>query len=373
MLGKIFFILLFSMSICYNLVFANDYKTIKSAIKKEEQELSKLKDTGKDLARRLVLIESKLNNHRSILRLADREIYVKQIGLENVLKDIKRKEREIVTIKLSIKRSMIYLSESAEYGMINILIGLQDANNLIASMEILSFANDRLFANIDRLDNDLIVLADLKLNEEEQLKSLSESRIVKEEALNEISKDNKRYSNILSKVRKDTKAQQRVISNLKKKEADLERALRDSRARKNVVNNSRGSGFGMLSGKLSFPIKGEVIDRFGNQLLEDTGVYFFNKGLKIETKTETDVIVPYNGTVQFADYIKGFLYLVVVSHDGGYYTVYGNMNRLKVSQGDSISKGAVVGVIDAISTSPSYLYLEVRKGETALDPLLWFK
>ncbi len=397
MMFKIFIILFFLLSFCYNSFSSNDYKELRSTIKKEEKELLQLKNSGKDLSRKINLINSKLENHKNALRLLNDTIKISSSRLKEIERDISIKEREIKENNEAISRSMVYLVDSLQHGVSNILIGRDDKVDVVASMEILSLANKKLLRYIDVLNLDIVNLDILKEEAKIESDNLSEIKVLREIELKAVADESNSYKKALKEVKDDETAQRAVVNNLKEREKALERRIKESEDRKKrelaakkkreedrrntrdendrqdraVVDSS--SGFVKSKGSLSYPIKGKIVERFGRHLIEDANTYFFNKGIRISSNSNTMVILPFDGTVQFADYVKGFLNLVIVSHDGGYYTVYGNLSSVNVSSGDILKQGSSLGMINGSSSMPSQLYLEVRKSEDALNPEEWFR
>ena len=396
MMFKIFFILFFLLSFCYNSYSSNDYKELRSTIKKEEKELLQLKNSGKDLSKKISLINSKLENHKNVLRLLNETIKGSSSRLKEIERNVANKEREILENKKAISRSMVYLVDSLQHGVANILIARDDKVDVIASMEILSLANNKLLRYIDVLNLDIEKLDILKQDAKIESDNLSEIKALREIEFKAVVDESNSYKTALKEVKNDENAQKAVVNNLKKRERALERRIKESEDRKKRelavkkkrdVNNRKAreitrennkviegsSAFAKAKGSLSYPIKGKIVERFGRQLIEDANTYFFNKGIRISTSSNSVVTLPFDGKVEFADYVKGFLNLVIVSHDGGYYTVYGNLSSLNVSAGDILKKGSSLGMMNGSKAMPSQLYLEIRKSEDALNPEIWFR
>ncbi len=191
----------------------------------------------------------------------------------------------------------------------------------------------------------------------------------KDSALKALNREQLEYERELTLLRNDEAGRIEYVEMLEFRRKEL-----DEKIKNNVSSetNNISSGFGKLKGKLPYPINGKIIDGYGKRYIKEAGVNFFNKGIKIAPKSDTDVLCIYTGNVVFADYMKGFENLVVVSHGDNYYTVYGNLTSLKVSQGDKISSGNSLGTISIDQDyNTSYLYFEIRLKENALNPVEW--
>ena len=67
--------------------------------------------------------------------------------------------------------------------------------------------------------------------------------------------------------------------------------------------------------------------------------------------------------------------MVILDHENGYFTVYGNLLDAAVEKGAAdtptrVRRGAVIGRIGATAEGPQpALHFEIRKGNTAIAPL----
>ena len=62
--------------------------------------------------------------------------------------------------------------------------------------------------------------------------------------------------------------------------------------------------------------------------------------------------------------------LVKIQHDNGYITYYAHMSAFRVSKGDKVEQGQIVGLRGSTgrSTGP-HLHFEIRKGNKPENPL----
>jgi septal ring factor EnvC (AmiA/AmiB activator) len=66
---------------------------------------------------------------------------------------------------------------------------------------------------------------------------------------------------------------------------------------------------------------------------------------------------------------------VVLSHGGGYYTIYLYLDDLQVAEGDEVLRGQAIGSIGrgTDSTSPHIEFQLRVPGGQAVDPLPWLR
>ncbi len=81
-------------------------------------------------------------------------------------------------------------------------------------------------------------------------------------------------------------------------------------------------------------------------------------------------MAPADGVVKFADSFKGFGRVIIMSHKNGYNTVMTNLGTLDVLVGQDVLGGEPVG---RMSADRPEMYLEVRRGNAAVDPARLFK
>jgi murein DD-endopeptidase MepM/ murein hydrolase activator NlpD len=71
----------------------------------------------------------------------------------------------------------------------------------------------------------------------------------------------------------------------------------------------------------------------------------------------------------YSDPLGGYGKLVVIQHEDGITSHYGHCNALKVSPGQTIRAGEIIGTVGStgISTGP-HLHFEIRKNGEPTDP-----
>ena len=113
--------------------------------------------------------------------------------------------------------------------------------------------------------------------------------------------------------------------------------------------------------KLSWPSKGNVIDRF------DDGK---NKGIDISGKSGDPIQAAADGKVVYAgNSLRGYGNLVIVKHDNTYLTAYAHNKTLLVKEGDSVKKAQKIAEMGNTDADQVKLHFEVRKNGKPVDPM----
>ncbi|ATE62669.1 peptidase M23 [Thauera sinica] len=129
--------------------------------------------------------------------------------------------------------------------------------------------------------------------------------------------------------------------------------------------------FGQLRGQLHFPVRGELIGRFGAQRAEGGTTW---KGVFIRAASGSDVRAVAAGEVVFSDWLRGYGNLLIIDHGGDYLSVYGNNDALLKEVGAAVKGGDVVASVGAGGgVADSGLYFEIRHQGRPLDPMQWVR
>lgn len=93
-------------------------------------------------------------------------------------------------------------------------------------------------------------------------------------------------------------------------------------------------------------------------------------GVDFKLKIGTPVYAPADGVVTYASYMRGGGYTVIISHKGGYRTVYMHLSKYDVRKGQQVRIGQVIAKSGntGYSTGP-HLHYEVHVNGRAVDPL----
>ena len=123
-----------------------------------------------------------------------------------------------------------------------------------------------------------------------------------------------------------------------------------------------------------WPIRGGIghISMFFGQAINPfTGQYYIHRGIDLSTFRQGDpIIATADGQVVVVEYDHGgFGNNVVIRHRHGFFTRYAHMRSFRVSVGQMIQQGDVIGYIGntGLSTGP-HLHYEVHIGSDVVDP-----
>lgn len=139
------------------------------------------------------------------------------------------------------------------------------------------------------------------------------------------------------------------------------------------TNIKLSSDFQSNKGKLPWPVKGVVIEKFGqhNHPLFKGVKLPFNNGVNISTDLNSKVSAVFDGTVKQVIAIPGYNQCVLIQH-GKYFTFYCKLSNVFVKVGDNVKTGQELGILSA-NQNTSTLHFELWNGTTKQNPELWLR
>jgi septal ring factor EnvC (AmiA/AmiB activator) len=206
-------------------------------------------------------------------------------------------------------------------------------------------------------------MAELRQIEEEHQRTLAEFRSREVEAtsrLDVIAADEQRMTGLMSSLE-----QQRI-------EEDRRRTLSGLPAPAGAELS------GLDAGRLEWPVGGAIAYGFGVARVAG-GAMLRRNGLGIAAPTGAPVTAVRSGTVVHAGPFEGYGPSVIVSHGGGYYTLYLYLEDVGTVQGRRVEAGQVVGTVGG-SDTPEGPHIEFQLRAPldggppqAVDPLPWLR
>jgi murein DD-endopeptidase MepM/ murein hydrolase activator NlpD len=121
-----------------------------------------------------------------------------------------------------------------------------------------------------------------------------------------------------------------------------------------------------------WPARGRITSPYGMRVI--SGRKDFHAGIDIGGPTGTNIIAAESGRVSYAGYMRGYGNVIILSHDGGYSTVYGHNSVNLVKKGQYVKKGSVIAKMGRTgnATGP-HLHFEIRSGGKPVNPQSYLK
>jgi len=136
--------------------------------------------------------------------------------------------------------------------------------------------------------------------------------------------------------------------------------------------------FSRLQGQLALPVSGRIDRAFGSK----DGNGGVMQGDMVATQSAAIVTAPSDGNVLYAGQFRSYGQLLILDAGDGYHIVLAGLDRINVSEGQSVLAGEPVGAMGetrlasvAAVTSRNAgpeLYVEFRKDGKPIDPAPWW-
>jgi murein DD-endopeptidase MepM/ murein hydrolase activator NlpD len=117
--------------------------------------------------------------------------------------------------------------------------------------------------------------------------------------------------------------------------------------------------------------KGHITSMWGWRADPFTGSREFHNGIDIGAPEGTEVMAAREGTVDEVGTSNALGNYVVITHSGGYQTVYGHLSVIGVTLRQRVGTGSIIGAVGhtGMATGP-HLHFEVRTKAGTTDPLM---
>lgn len=187
---------------------------------------------------------------------------------------------------------------------------------------------------------------------QQQQQQLSEARTSQQASVNELQALLKQQGNQLSYLRQNETTLQNTINEL----------------RRLAERNRDLSGLTAGRGKYPWPLRGRVLQRFGQS--RQGGLA--SRGILIQGVSGANVQSIADGRVIYADWLKGYGWVIVVDHGKGFMSLYGHNQSLLKQPGDNVRAGDAIAQVGASGgQADPALYFEIREKGEAVNPLNW--
>lgn len=149
----------------------------------------------------------------------------------------------------------------------------------------------------------------------------------------------------------------------------LERGIfsRDIRAPRSFLDS--GSLGSLLKG-LQWPVPSsrKISSRFGRRWGKQ------HNGIDISARRGSTIVAAEAGRVIYSGReLAGFGHMIVIRHQGSFYTLYAHNQKNYVKSGQWVKRGRPIGEVGNSGRSTGYhLHFEVRRGDHPLNPLAFF-
>ena len=360
-------------------------KEINSLLKDEKKELKILK---KKIARQEKLLSSvgkkegkllgKLKKINNQIKLKERELKIYQWNslinkkkLAKLEKNLNINKKELKAQKIILGKRFRQIYKEGPVFPLKVAFSSESMSDLLQRLKYMELV----------AEHDANLMADYRIRLD-GLNGEKESLLAVRAKLVRLEKDALGKQGEFEKARKDKKYFLKKIK--KKKRLGIQTRKELLKARNNL-NDLIGklltklvSGAGLditdKKGRLSLPVKGKILNKFGRQKDKQFASFIVHNGINIRVRTGVSVRSVFDGKVLYSGELEGYGNLVIIGHGKDYHSLYGHLDRISVKQNQMVQTGDIIGLSgDTGSLIGETLYFEMRKNGKPIEPVRWFK
>ena len=351
-----------------------------------EQTNKMLKQTKKDetaTINKLQLINQNIKNQKQLIRSLDNEI----VALDREMNRLNNTRDSLQVILEGYKNDYAQMVRASHYARMQqspllFLLSSESFQQLARRARYLQeFARFRQtqVQRIERTQAEIDEQNELLLANKNSKQTALSSRKREQENLK---RDERKQQNMLTQLKSKEKDLNKQLQQQQKKKAELNKKI-DEMVRKAAEKASKttltkeqqllAGGFEANKGRLPWPVeKGMISGHFGKQQHPVySQVTIDNKGIYLQTVAGSKARAVYKGEVSSC-FMVANTYAVIIQH-GNYRTVYSNLSKLNVKQGDMVEPKQNIGTIftDPEQDQKTELYFQIYKDKSLLNPELW--
>ncbi len=332
-----------------------------------------LEDAEEDrsaLERQLAVTEktiSRLTRERRSLRQQAEQQQQKLQELENQARELTRTlDRQRESLKKQIRAAWM----EGDAPAVKVLLNEIDPDKISRTMTYYEYLSKD---TVDRLETFRQNLQELRTAQAEvqstrvELARTEESVAKRQQELTSSRQQRQKTLTALNADIQNRRSEREELESDRKRLEDLLEEVQQ--AINNIPSPNESQPFGSLRNKLPWPVKGQVLSRYGERYADGK---LRRNGMLIRTGEEAEIRAIHYGRVVFANWLRGFGLITIIDHGDGYMTLYGHSSSLFTSPGDWVASGEPIAQAGRTGgTDSPALYFEIRHNGKPDNPGRW--
>ncbi len=335
-----------------------------------EGQLADLKGREQAGLARLASLEEQIGLTRSYLARLNKQIAARSSEIARVAMEIEQTAAQAAARRRALGRRLTAIYRYGRLSPLTAVLSTRTVPEVYRRILYLRWvvnADHRLAAELSRLNTELAVQRSRLVAAQAELQRLQREQLDQQAKLDSAIAAE---SALLKKIRSEKATGQALQQQLAESTGRLGNLLANLERRKEAAR-SQSSGtptqFEAAKGSLPWPLRGQVIAAFGSKVHPRYKTKTSNLGIDIKAAPSALVQAVAAGRVAYADQFLGYGNLVIVDHDGGFYTLYANLTEMSAQVGKEVATGTKVG------TASDYLHFEIRKDGKSVNPIDWLQ
>lgn len=348
-----------------------------------QREMTQLQSRVRDTSRELLNIERQREASRNALRELEFQTDLLNENIEEATRLHAETQQRLQQRSADLNQRLRSIYKRGRTHSLQVLLSSRtfaDLLNRYKYLHLMTLYDRMVLQDVARLEREA---AWHEVELRESLRRLEGLRTEKAEEVAQVERLERQRQNTLSQFRQQESRTANRITELEREQArltsaiaDLERRRREEEARRATPARPATISTRDL-GSLQWPVDGEVVYRFGPDRKPD-GIVLKNQGIGIGAPAGTPVRAVEAGVVEYASAFPGYGPTVIVSHGGGYRTLYLYLRNISVQVGQQVTSGQALGTVGGEQTAEgAHIEFQVRvpqgNASEPVDPLTWLR
>lgn len=351
-----------------------------TAQQQQEQELADLQQQIQLSERQLKQQQQQLEQAEQQLQSADRELAKasdKVHSTEQERQQLSARQQQLnkeqAVLEDSLKQQQALLASQlksayslGQHDYSRMLLNQQDAGRLERVLSYYQYFNRARVEQLTALNSTIASLQQVLTELADKQQQLADTLRILQQQQQQLALAKSSQQQAVTKLQRTLQQQGRQLDYLRQNETSLQATLDELRRKAKQAREL--SGLSKQKGRLSWPLNGTLLQKFG----ESRQGGMSSRGILIQSSEGAQVHAVADGQVIYADWLKGYGWVIVLDHGDGFMSLYGhNQNLLKqpgarISAGESIALAGMSG-----GQANAGLYFEIRNKGEAVNPLSW--
>lgn len=344
---------------------ANQLKTIQQKQKVTHEKIKRLKVLEHLEKNKLYKNQQKLEQASSSLQYSKNQYSSLENQLAQMERELTASVAEFNNANIQMRKRIRQVYKNQRTGMFQLILTAKDLNSLLDVVYFEKIVLKKDYARMMTIKAKSQKIAMMKKNIEAKKIALAQSI----QSINSQQKNIKyaiaQNQNMINKYKTDRKTYERAERELARQSASIQNMIARNKGTSTVKISSTG---------FMRPISGRITSPFGWRTHPIFNSRTFHSGVDIAGPNRGSIRASNSGKVIYSGWYGGYGKVVILDHGTvngrPITTLYAHMSTIKVSQGQFVNKGEVVGYegTTGYSTGP-HVHFEVRVNGKPNNPL----
>lgn len=358
-------------------------------IERERKALEKIQGRIQEKEKKAQEAEKKRESVLQAIQSLDQRLVRYRQEHHAINRQLKKKDREIEEMsgRLATLQSGIQARQDAisarlrvqymegRFGNLKTLLASRSYSDFQSRFQYLSAVSQREYEIMAAYRKDATQIQTVERQREEARNGMLAVRESTEQKLAQIRSLKKKKRVFLTRITQQKESYERAVEELRRSAARVDSLLNELEERRRAAAarpSTRPAGIRAVKGALPWPTDGTVVSYFGRQKHPTFDTFIQRKGIEIRVAEGSMIRAVMEGTVAYADWLKGYGLVLILDHGNGFFSLYAHASKILASVGERVEAAQTIGETgDTGMTGEDTLYFELREGADAVDPLLW--